>query len=157
MLLSGVTCFGILSAISDVFFRHLKPGGYIEHAEQSVIPKSDDGTTDGTVYDEWGKCFLEAGDRWGKTFQVIDEGRSKLIETGFKDVTTHKFKCPIGGWPKDPLLKEIGRFNRVDIEEGMEGYVMMLFTKYLGVIDTLRLPNLQEKRLIPHLVGTTAG
>jgi hypothetical protein len=34
---------------------------------------------------------------------------------------------------KDPHLKELGRYNRLQWEEGIEGWAMMLLTKVLGV------------------------
>ncbi|KAB8070757.1 S-adenosyl-L-methionine-dependent methyltransferase [Aspergillus leporis] len=32
--------------------EHLKPGGYVEQAEVSVVPKSTDGSTDNTIFEE---------------------------------------------------------------------------------------------------------
>lgn len=113
-------------------YAHLKPGGYIEQFEQSVVPKSDDGTTNGTVFDEWGRVSLEAGDAFGKTLRVVDEARSKIIAAGFTEVVERRFKCPIGAWAKDPHLKEVGRVNRLHWEAGIEGWTMMLLTNFLG-------------------------
>jgi hypothetical protein len=101
--------------------------------EQSVVPKSDDGSTDGTVFEEWGKVSLEAGDAFGKTLRIVDESRTKMIAAGFTEVVERRFKCPIGSWPKDPYLKELGRYNRLQWEEGIEGWTMMLLTTILGV------------------------
>jgi hypothetical protein len=42
------------------------------------------------------------------------------------------FKWPIGPWPKDKRLKEIGAYNRLGWEDGIEGWAMFLFTNYLG-------------------------
>ncbi|GMF69572.1 unnamed protein product [Aspergillus oryzae] len=42
--------------------RHIKPGEYIEQLEQSVQGKSDDGTTNGSMHNEWAQHFLKAGD-----------------------------------------------------------------------------------------------
>lgn len=113
--------------------RHLKPGGYIEQVEQSVVPKSDDGTTKGTIFEKWGEVSLQAGDAFGKTLRICDEAKQKMIEAGFVDVVEHRFKCPIGPWAKDPHLKELGRYNRLQCEEGIEGWTMFLLTRVLGV------------------------
>ena len=113
--------------------RHLKPGGYIEQVERSVVPKSDDGSADGTIFEEWGKVSLQAGEAFGKTLHIVDEAREKMITAGFRNVVEHRYKCPIGPWPKDPHLKELGRYNRLQWEEGMEGWTMMLLTSVLGV------------------------
>ncbi|KAK2764504.1 hypothetical protein FQN54_009199 [Arachnomyces sp. PD_36] len=112
-------------------FRHLKPGGYIEQVEQSVVPKSDDGTTDGTVFEKWGQVSLEAGDAFGKSLRMAEEAASKIAQAGFVDVVEKRFKCPIGPWPKDRRLKELGLYNRLNWEEGIEGWTLMLLTKIL--------------------------
>ncbi|KAF7588111.1 hypothetical protein BBP40_006176 [Aspergillus hancockii] len=114
-------------------YKHIKPGGYIEQLEQSVQGKSDDGSTNGTIYNEWGQHFLEAGDKFdGKTFRIVDEAKDRIKKAGFVDVVERRFKCPIGSWPKDEHLKLLGKMNRVYAEEGIEGYAMMLFTSVLG-------------------------
>jgi hypothetical protein len=111
--------------------RHLKPGAYLEQAEQSMVPKSEDGSTDSTIFEEWGKVSLQAGDAFGKTLRIVDEAKAKMIAAGFVDVVERRFKVPIGPWAKDPHLKELGRYNRLHWEEGIEGWAMMLLTKVL--------------------------
>lgn len=113
--------------------RHVKPGGYIEQVEQSVYIKSDDGSTDGTVFERWGQVSMKAGDAFGKSLRVVDESYKGIKAAGFTDVVERRFKVPIGPWAKDPHLKELGRFNRLQWEEGIEGWTMMLLTKVMGV------------------------
>lgn len=116
-----------------MFCRHLKPGAYLEQAEQSVVPKSEDGSTSGTVFEQWGEVSLQAGDAFGKTLRIIDEAKEMMIAAGFVDVVERRFKVPIGSWAKDLRLKELGLYNRLQWEEGIEGWTMMLLTKFLGV------------------------
>ncbi|KAL2814247.1 S-adenosyl-L-methionine-dependent methyltransferase [Aspergillus granulosus] len=113
-------------------YEHLKPGGYIEHWEPSVQAKSDDGTTIGTVYEEWTELALRAGDAFGKTLRIVDETKGRITKAGFVDVVEKRFKCPLGPWASDPTLKKMGSCNRLQQEEGLEGYAMFLFTTYLG-------------------------
>jgi hypothetical protein len=35
-------------------------------------------------------------------------------------------------WPKDRKLKDIGRYQQVNMIEGMEAYSLALFTRFLG-------------------------
>ncbi|KIX08874.1 uncharacterized protein Z518_03531 [Rhinocladiella mackenziei CBS 650.93] len=120
----------------DAFYREvskcLKPGGYVEQVEQSVVPKSYDGTTDGTIFEEWGNVSLEAGDAFGKTLRIVDQSAQYMTRAGFESVTEQRFRCPVGGWAKDSRLKELGHYNRLQWEEGIEGWTMMLLTKILG-------------------------
>jgi hypothetical protein len=122
------------------FCRHLKPGAYLEQAEQSMVPKSDDGSIAGTIFERWGEVSIQAGDAFGKTLRIIDEAKEMMIAAGFVDVVEHRFKVPIGLWAKDPQLKELGQYNRLQWEEGIEGWTMMLLTRFLGV----RIPLLDE-------------
>ncbi|KAL3472256.1 S-adenosyl-L-methionine-dependent methyltransferase [Aspergillus californicus] len=120
----------------DVFynqaFTHIKPGGYIEQVEQSVVPKSDDGSINGTVFEEWGKVSLQAGEAFGKSLSILDEARDRMIKAGFVDVVERRFKVPIGGWASDPRLKQLGLYNRLQWEEGIEGWSMFLLTTVMG-------------------------
>ena len=104
------------------------------------MPKSEDGSTDGTIFEEWGKVSLEAGDAFGKTLRVVDEARGNMIKAGFEEVVEQRFKCPVGPWPKDPHMKELGRVNHLQYEEGIEGWTMFLLTNILGV----RIPSLNS-------------
>jgi hypothetical protein len=81
-----------------VHYRHLKPGGWFEQTEMSVVLKSDDGTVPpGSIFNKWGEVSLAAGDSFGKSLRTVDESRGGLIDAGFQGVTEHRFKLPIGG------------------------------------------------------------
>lgn len=70
----GLTgCVADCAAFYKEAYSHIKPGGYIEQLEQSVEPKSDDGSTDGIIFEEWGRVSLQVGDAFGKTLRVIEE------------------------------------------------------------------------------------
>ncbi|KAL4982174.1 S-adenosyl-L-methionine-dependent methyltransferase [Aspergillus falconensis] len=119
----------------DAFYkqalRSVKPGGWIEQVEQSVVPKSDDGTTEGTVFEEWGRVSLEAGEAFGKSLRIVDESKDRMIKAGLVDVVERRFRIPIGGWASDPRLKQLGLYNRLLWEEGIEGWSMYLLTTVL--------------------------
>ncbi|KAF7590911.1 hypothetical protein BBP40_002217 [Aspergillus hancockii] len=111
---------------------HLQPGGYIEQVEMGVNPVSDDGSTKGSVYETWGAKSLEAGDKFGKSLRIVDESKQRMIDAGFINVVERRYKLPIGPWPKDPHLKNLGRYFRLVVEESLEMWAMMLYTKVLG-------------------------
>jgi hypothetical protein len=56
-----------------------------------------------------------------------------MEEVGFINVVEKKFKLPIGNWPADPRMKELGIWYRAYFEDGMEGYAMALLTRVLKV------------------------
>jgi hypothetical protein len=40
-------------------------------------------------------------------------------------------KLPVGPWPKDKRLKNVGLFEMVNMDEGLESLSLMLFTRAL--------------------------
>jgi hypothetical protein len=113
---------------------HLTPGGWYQQIEMSVVPTADDGTVvEGSIFDQWGKVSLEAGDKFGKDLRIHEQIKGYLEGAGFENVVEHVFKWPIGPWSKDPHMKEIGLWNQVHWEEGIEGWSLALLTRVLGV------------------------
>lgn len=76
---------------------------------------------------------IECGRRLKKTFKIAEEMAGMISSAGFVDVVEKRFKWPIGPWSSDPRLKEIGRWNLLNWEEGMEGWVIAPYTRVLGV------------------------
>ena len=48
------------------------------------------------------------------------------------DIKEYHFKLPLGSWPADKKLKEVGSYNLVLTDQGLEGYATYLFTNVLG-------------------------
>jgi hypothetical protein len=112
---------------------HLKPGGWFEQVEMSVVPKSDDGTVSpGHIFEQWGKISVELGEKFGKSLQTVDESKKGIEDAGFINVVEQRWKLPIGGWTKDQKLKEVGLYNRIHWEQGIEGWCLYLLTHVMG-------------------------
>jgi ubiquinone/menaquinone biosynthesis C-methylase UbiE len=113
-------------------FTHLKPGGWLEQLEVSVEVFSDDGTVvPGHPFDTWGKTFVKAGIEFGKTLKIVDEAKDWVEQAGYENVTQVIHKVPIGPWSSDKKLKEIGRWNQLWWNEGLEGWGLFLLTRIL--------------------------
>lgn len=54
------------------------------------------------------------------------------MRTGFVDIVEKKVPWPLGAWPNDQRLKEMGRWNVRNWEEGSEGWILAVFTRCLG-------------------------
>ncbi|KAH7091936.1 S-adenosyl-L-methionine-dependent methyltransferase [Paraphoma chrysanthemicola] len=114
-------------------YDHLQPGGYIEQLETSVAPTSDDGSMlPDSMFDQWGKISLMLGEKFGKSLNTVNEQKAGIEAAGFINVVEHRWKVPIGGWPSDKRYKEIGRYNQVHWDQGIEGWCMYLLTTLLG-------------------------
>lgn len=100
----------------------------------SVVPTSDDGSViEGSIFDQWGKVSLEAGDKFGKDLRIHEQVKGYLEDAGFEDIVERVYKWPIGPWSRDPHMKEIGLWNRLHWQEGIEGWSLALLTRVLGV------------------------
>jgi len=107
----------------------MKPGGYIESFEPSALLESDDGTiTEQTALSQWSKFFIEGGRKLGRSFEVYqNETQRKAMEAaGFVDIAEKNIKTPLGGWAKDPKLKEVGQFTQLAVTQDTEGLVLFL-------------------------------
>jgi trans-aconitate methyltransferase len=112
-------------------FDGLKPGGYIEQVELDVRVMSDDGTLPpDSLTAGWGENFLGCAERAGRPLDTQLTMKAKMEAAGFVDVQEQLYKCPIGAWPKDPVLKEAGRINHAHWSSGLEGWGMFLLTRF---------------------------
>ncbi|KEZ41752.1 hypothetical protein SAPIO_CDS6727 [Scedosporium apiospermum] len=113
--------------------RHLKPGGWIEHVELSSVARSDDNTLrPGGPLVRWAEIFRQFGEHTGKTFSISETGRELIREAEFKNIHERTLKIPIGTWPKDPILKKWGLWNRQFLLQGLEGFSIRGLTDLLG-------------------------
>ena len=111
--------------------RNLKPGGWIEQVELDVRVMSDDDTLPKDSYlAGWGDNFLGCAERSGRRLDTQATMREVIDKAGFTDIQEKLYKCPIGGWPKDVVLKEAGKVNKAHWSSGLEGWAMWLLTKH---------------------------
>jgi hypothetical protein len=136
---------GLYGSIRDwpAFYKEaydaLQPGGWIEQAEMSVVPLSDDGSvTEDHIFNLWGKLSLEAGEKFGKSLTIHKDAKGLIENIGFEQVTEMVFKLPIGGWSNDPKLKDLGMWNQLHWEYGIEAWCMALLTRVMGVRISFR-------------------
>ncbi|KAK3045311.1 hypothetical protein LTS18_014060 [Coniosporium uncinatum] len=114
-------------------YRHLKPGGWINQLEMSIQFKADDGSCPPDhTFSVWSKIMIDAGEIFGKTFQIADQCENYIREAGFEEIVSYRWKLPVGGWSSDPKLKELGRWNYLHCETGAEGWGLFLLTRVLN-------------------------
>ncbi|CAG5146648.1 uncharacterized protein ALTATR162_LOCUS1913 [Alternaria atra] len=114
-------------------YNNLESGGYLHELEMSIQFKSDDGTlTKDHVLSTWSDLFHEASERFGKSFYEVWNLSTYIRNAGFVDVEERVYKVPVNGWPADPHMKELGRWNLLHITQGAEGWGLYLLTKVMG-------------------------
>ncbi|OOO07791.1 hypothetical protein OAory_01042910 [Aspergillus oryzae] len=121
----------------DRLFRqalaNLKPGGWFEIASIEVNCFSDDDThLKATSMMEGVKNMHISAKKFGKDFDTVKNWRSQMENAGFVNVREDVYKLPQSPWPKDPKMKELGRYHQVNMIEAMPPYCYALFTRMLG-------------------------
>jgi ubiquinone/menaquinone biosynthesis C-methylase UbiE len=113
-------------------FRALKPGAWFEIKEFALPLHCVDGTLEGTALATWGNAMMEASRTINTPFDTPHQYRGWMEEAGFVNVKQSVYHLPLNTWPEDPKEKEIGRWQMANLLEGLEGFSLALFTKYLN-------------------------
>jgi hypothetical protein len=115
-------------ALFDEAYRVCKPGGWIESHEASAMARSDDDSIPpDSALAQWGKFFIEGGDKLGRTFRILegDIQKKNMARLGMEKMGVFEFKSPLGAWPKDPVMNEIGRYGLGVIQDA-EGWLQYI-------------------------------
>jgi hypothetical protein len=135
-MIHGRFLIGSVSSHANLYkevYNALKPGGYFEIVELECGTFSDDNTVKpDAASKQWWACLEEAFETLGKPVPKIAEYSKFLEEAGFVNVHSVMKKRPTNDWPKDPRMKEIGRYSCLNFLEGIEGFSMKPFTRALG-------------------------
>ncbi|KAL8650546.1 MAG: hypothetical protein Q9226_005101 [Calogaya cf. arnoldii] len=111
-----------------------EPGGWVEFIDLDLTWTSPDGSLqESHASKKFNKEFIKASREANieSCPGLYLEGWMK--DAGFKDVKAEKFVWPVGTWPKDKHLKEVGAWNYLQIMEGLEAFTYALFTRNLGM------------------------
>ncbi|KAI9801056.1 MAG: hypothetical protein M1833_002924 [Piccolia ochrophora] len=108
-------------------FKTLKPGGWAEFQDFDVRFFSQDGTAENTDLCKWANMAYEAGEKLGRTVSPAVGLVDRVRAAGFTDIHHMKLKIPLGTWPKETKLKQVGAWNVLNILDGLEGWSLKLF------------------------------
>jgi hypothetical protein len=78
-----------------------------------------------------GTLCIEASNKAGREINDAPKYKSYLEKAGFVDVVEKQFKWPLNQWPRDKHFKEVGIWSFENLNRGVEGLLMALFTRYL--------------------------
>ncbi|KAI8687668.1 hypothetical protein NCS55_00018700 [Fusarium keratoplasticum] len=132
--------FGAIADWNAIFkqaYRCCAPGGWVQSCEADVHFFCDDDTADdpqvAPYLKTWAKLYEAGGAETKRPFFVQQENlQEKGIEAaGFTDMKVVDYKLPVGGWPKDPKLAEVGRFVKLTMENDIEGYTLFMWHNVL--------------------------
>jgi len=114
-------------------YENLNVGGWVEFQDFDLHTYSEDDSipADNNVqklYDVLG----EACDKMGKTCSPGRLLEGWVKDAGFKNVHHEMRKLPLGTWPVDAKLKQIGALNMLQLLDGLEAFTVASFTHILG-------------------------
>ncbi|KAL1995497.1 hypothetical protein VTN49DRAFT_1684 [Thermomyces lanuginosus] len=113
-------------------YDNLRPGGWFELQEYETLIMSDDDTINQAVaLRQWADLLNNASEKFGKPMLDCVKHRQRMIDAGFVDVQQETYKVPMGTWPKDRRLKELGRYQLYQMLEAVEPFTLALFTRVL--------------------------
>lgn len=136
-------------------YDHLKPGAYFEIQESAVWGWSDDGSLrDDSPFMEYVKALSAGMHSTGRLMNVYHKLREWLLDAGFDDVTQFSYILPYSPWPRDPHLKELGKYQAVHVQQAVDSYGLRLCTQVLGwgvepskIFQAMVKQQLRDKRL----------
>jgi SAM-dependent methyltransferase len=114
-------------------YEHLKPGGWLElSASVPDIRTDDDSIPKDSAYPQARRILFEMATKMGTPLEAPRSWKDQVERIGFVEVKEVVYKLPMGPWPKDKRLKEIGAVERMMLLEGIEAYMLRGYTQVLG-------------------------
>ena len=121
------------SRLLEQCHTHLKPGGWLELGCTVPQPSSDDGSMSlGPSYFEIAQLLLQMSEVMGTSILAPFQWKQQMQDLGFVNVREIVRKIPLGPWPKNKTLKEIGSLELAQVPEALEPCVLRGFTGVLG-------------------------
>jgi SAM-dependent methyltransferase len=115
-------------------FQFTKPGGWVEFTDyDAVFYTSTNGNwKEGEPIDVWSKKLAEGMNAFGMEANPGPRLEGWIRTAGFESVELRVLPFPVGTWPKDRKMKEIGAFNLLHFLEGLEPISLRCFMSGLG-------------------------
>ncbi|KAL2165080.1 hypothetical protein VTH06DRAFT_376 [Thermothelomyces fergusii] len=114
-------------------YENLNPGGYAEFQDFNLTYYSEDGSlTEAHALHQWIHALSDAAASLGRDPNPGSKLAGWARAAGFAGVAARRHRVPIGAWPRDPLLKEVGAWNLAQVLNGLDGLSMRLYTTVLG-------------------------
>ncbi|ETN44789.1 uncharacterized protein HMPREF1541_09664 [Cyphellophora europaea CBS 101466] len=102
-------------------FTCTKPGGWAEFQDWDIeLYSQDDTYPQECALRKWDDLVIEGIRASGSEPHLGMHLEQWMKDAGFVDVTAVKTPVPVGNWPKDKLLKEMGVLNHIQLSEALE-------------------------------------
>ncbi|KAF6834009.1 TAM domain methyltransferase [Colletotrichum musicola] len=135
-LIFGRVLAGSISNYQDFIskaFANLEPGGYLEMQDFALPYRCDDGTLPETSpIHRLSTLFREGTALAGRRMDLAPTYAALMREAGFEGVEEWQGRWPVNRWPRDAHHKELGAWTHANLDTGLEGLTLALFTRFLG-------------------------
>ncbi|KAI9869122.1 MAG: hypothetical protein M1813_002946 [Trichoglossum hirsutum] len=114
-------------------FKNVNPGCWVEFQDYDHDIYSEDGSLkEESNLRQWNIDLLKAFSDMNRIASPGTHLEGWVKDAGFENITHKVLKVPIGPWPRDKRLKEIGNLNLLNLLEGIEAISVAPFTRSLG-------------------------
>jgi len=114
-------------------FKFTKPGGWVEFQDFNMEFYTLQGAfTPGCPLDEWTRQIIRGLKKMGVEPEPGPKLEGWLKDAGFINIHHKVLPIPVGVWPKNRQMKEIGALDYHQFLEGLEGISMHVFTNTAG-------------------------
>lgn len=122
----------LLLNITPLSRSGLTPGGHLEVAGLELPPGCDDDSVpkDSDLW-KWHELLQEAATKIGRPLESLAHNKADLEDAGFINIVRKDYKLPLNTWPADPHLKNLGKWQFVNLNLGLEGLSLALLTRVL--------------------------
>ncbi|KAI5844349.1 S-adenosyl-L-methionine-dependent methyltransferase [Tricharina praecox] len=117
-------------------YRCLKPGGFIEIVEAAAgkLQADDDTYTPQSAIWRYYELVNQAAAKAGRSLQLMNPSIRDLVTTAnFGSYKETEMKLPLGTWPSDRKLKEMGAWFALSTQSGFSAYGLALLTRVLNM------------------------
>ncbi|KAL4938064.1 hypothetical protein BDV06DRAFT_215403 [Aspergillus oleicola] len=114
-------------------YSQLKPGGWIEFQDFHLVNYSEDGSLkEGNSVNRFYELLKECCERIKRPVTIGKDLVRVVTEAGFGNVHHRVFQLPLGTWPREKRMKDIGALNMYQMLDGLEAFSAATFTNILG-------------------------
>ncbi|KIX07729.1 uncharacterized protein Z518_02383 [Rhinocladiella mackenziei CBS 650.93] len=122
------------AALYKQSFDNMNSGGWIEQLEIEIKASTDDDSDrPGSHIKRICALHTELGAASGREFDIAATMKEHIEQAGFVDVQQQRLKLPLGPWPSDPKMKEVGRLFERFYKTGLQGWLLHICTRSWGV------------------------
>lgn len=132
---------------AKTWVSNLNSGGWVEFQDYNYMIYSEDDTcTDQLAVHKWITTLIPSATQIGREPCPGPKLEQWVEAAGFKNIIRRKVKLPIGPWPKDPELKNIGMLNLSQLLDGLDAFSFRLLCDVAGWTQTEVLLLLSQVR-----------